>query len=70
MRDSAGHPLDSIEVYVMTSGKSARTDAAGRYALMHLLDGPTRFRVRRVGWKPVDTVLVLGRAEPSPTASR
>jgi hypothetical protein len=61
VRDSAGHPLDSIEVYVMTSGQSARTDAAGRYFLSNLLDGPTRLRVRHVGWKPVDTVLVLER---------
>lgn len=59
--DSAGHALDSIEVYVMTSGQSARTDAAGRYLLKNLLDGHTRLRARRVGWRPVDTAFVLAR---------
>lgn len=57
--DDAGHPLDSIEVYVTTSGQSTRTDAEGRYLLAHLLSGPTRLRARRVGWRPADTVFVL-----------
>ena len=59
--DNAGHPLDSIEVYVMTSGQSARTNAAGHYELRHLPDGPTRLRARRVGWNPVDTAIVLDK---------
>lgn len=59
--DNTGHPLDSIEVYVMTSGQSARTNALGHYELRHLPDGPTRLRARRVGWSPVDTAIVLGK---------
>jgi hypothetical protein len=59
--DSVGHALDSVEVYVMTSGQSVRTDAGGRYVLNNLLSGPTRLRARRVGWRPVDTAFVLVR---------
>jgi hypothetical protein len=58
--DSAGRMLDSIEVYVVSSGRSARTDARGRYAIAHLIEGPTQLRARRLGWKPVDTTFVLG----------
>jgi hypothetical protein len=59
--DRAGHPLDSIEVYVMTSGQRTRTDAAGHYVIVNLLNGPTRLRARRVGWQPADTTFVLAR---------
>jgi hypothetical protein len=59
--DNTGHPLDSIEVYVMTSGQSVRTNAVGHYELRHLPDGPTRLRARRVGWSPVDTAIVLSK---------
>jgi hypothetical protein len=59
--DSAGHPLDSIEVFVMTSGQTTRTDRNGRYFFPNLLDGHTRVRARRVGWTPVDTAFTLPR---------
>jgi hypothetical protein len=59
VRDSSGHALDSIEVYVLTSGRSARTDAYGRYTITNLIEGPTQLRARRVGWKAKDTTLVL-----------
>ena len=59
--DALGHPLDSTEVYLMTSGQTARTDAAGHYLLVNLLNGPTRLRARRVGWQPADTAFVLAR---------
>jgi hypothetical protein len=59
VHDSSGHPLDSIEVYVVTSGRSARTDSAGRYAITNLIEGPTQLRARRVGWKAADTTLVV-----------
>lgn len=59
VKDSTGRALDSIEVYALTSGRSARTTADGRYMLTNLIEGPTRLRARRVGWKPVDTTLVL-----------
>jgi len=59
--DASGRPLDSIEVYVMTSGQRTRTDAAGHYVIVNLLNGPTRLRARRVGWQPADTTFTLAR---------
>jgi hypothetical protein len=57
--DSAGRALDSIEVYVLSGGRSARTDDRGRYTLTHLIEGPTRLRARRLGWAAVDTTVFL-----------
>jgi hypothetical protein len=57
--DSSGRALDSIEVYVVSGGRSARTDDRGRYTLTHLIEGPTRLRARRLGWTAVDTALGL-----------
>lgn len=59
VRDSAGRALDSIEVFVVTSGRGAHTDDAGRYSIPNLIEGPTELRARRVGWKPADTTIVL-----------
>jgi hypothetical protein len=59
VRDSAGRALDSIEVFVITSGRSTHTDDAGRYTLTNLIEGPTELRARRVGWTPTDTAFVL-----------
>jgi hypothetical protein len=57
--DSAGNPVGSAEVYVLTSGRGARTDESGRYAVGQLLQGPTRLRARMPGWQPVDTAVML-----------
>ena len=57
--DPAGNPLGNAEVYVLTSGLGGRTDEAGRYAVGHLLEGPTRLRARIPGWQSVDTAITL-----------
>lgn len=57
--DAMDHPLDGIEVYVVSSGRSARTDRVGRYRLDGLIDGPTELRARNLGWMPVDSTVVL-----------
>src|SRR6185312_15715563 len=44
--DADGTPLSGAEVYVVTSGRAARTDGTGRYAVGQLLQGPTRLRAR------------------------
>jgi len=58
--DSAGAPVSNAEVYVMTSGRSGRTDETGRYAISELIDGPTRLRARTPGWQSADTAIALG----------
>ena len=57
--DSTRSTLEGIEVYVVNSGRSARTDRAGRFRIDSLVEGPTELRARRVGWNPVDTTVVL-----------
>ena len=57
--DSSRAPLDGVEVYVLRSGLSARTDRSGRFRLDGLIEGPTQLRARRLGWNPVDTTVVL-----------
>jgi hypothetical protein len=57
--DSVGRPLAGVELYVVTSGRSTRTDANGRYLLHNVIEGPTQVRARRVGLRPVDTAFVL-----------
>jgi hypothetical protein len=57
--DSTGAPLSGAEVYVVTSGRAARTDGTGHYAVGQLLAGPTLLRVRIPGWVPADTEITL-----------
>ena len=57
--DVRGNPVSDAEVYVTTSGRSARTDASGRYSIGSLIDGPARLRARMPGWVPVDTMMTL-----------
>ena len=57
--DSTGAPLSGVEVYVLTSGRAARSDGTGRYAVGQLLAGPTRLRARIPGWEPADTSVTL-----------
>jgi hypothetical protein len=57
--DSARTPLDGVEVYVLRSGLTARTDRSGRFRLEGLIEGPTQLRARQLGWNPVDTTVVL-----------
>lgn len=59
VRDSSGRALDSIEVFVVTSGRSTHTDDTGRYVIANLIEGPTEIRARRVGWRPADAAVVL-----------
>ena len=58
--DSSGHPMSGVEVYVLTVGRGSRTDDAGRYVVVDLLQGPTRLRARLPGWQPVDTAITIG----------
>jgi hypothetical protein len=58
--DSSGHPMSGVEIYVLTVGRGSRTDDAGRYVVVDLLQGPTRLRARLPGWQPVDSAIAIG----------
>ncbi|HEV8409957.1 MAG TPA: carboxypeptidase-like regulatory domain-containing protein [Gemmatimonadaceae bacterium] len=59
LKDSTGRPISGAEVYVLTIGRGARTSDDGRYAIIHVLQGPAHVRARLPGWQPVDTAIVV-----------
>lgn len=62
--DSAGRPIESVELSATSVGRFARTDSAGRFFIAGLLVGRNRVLARRLGWKAVDTSIVAVAGEP------
>ncbi|MFI5233731.1 MAG: carboxypeptidase-like regulatory domain-containing protein [Gemmatimonadales bacterium] len=62
--DSGGRPIESVELSATTIGRVVRTDSAGRFAITGLLPGRNRLLVRRLGWKAVDTSVVVAAKVP------
>jgi hypothetical protein len=60
VRDSAGEPIDQVRVLALSAGRTARTDAAGRFRLDSMPVGEERFLFRRVGFNPVETMFMVG----------
>jgi hypothetical protein len=58
--DSSGVPLELVEVSASAVGRGAHTDADGRFSISSLRAGGNRFLIRRLGWRAVDTTIVLG----------
>ena len=69
--DSAGgRPLNGVEITVTSAGRgpmSARTDAAGRYALANVVAGAVRVRARVLGYAAQERGVTV-RANESATA--
>lgn len=57
--DSGGRPVEAVEIDAAMLGRSARTDSAGRFTLGGLLTGRTRLVARRLGWRAIDTTIVI-----------
>jgi hypothetical protein len=62
--DSAGHPLESVEISALTVGRFARTDSAGRFSIGGLIAGRNQLLVRRLGWKALDTTVIVDPKAP------
>jgi hypothetical protein len=62
--DSTGRPIESVEVSATTVGRVVRTDSAGRFAITGLFPGRNRLLVRRLGWKAIDTSVVVALKFP------
>jgi hypothetical protein len=62
--DSAGRPIESVEVAATMAGRLVRTDSAGRFTLGGLLAGRNRLLVRRLGWRAIDTTVAIDTAGP------
>lgn len=62
--DSAGDPIESVELTATTVGRVVRTDSAGRFAITGMLPGRNRLLVRRLGWNALDTSVVVAVKAP------
>ena len=57
--DSAGRGISNVDIDIISSGRRTTTDAAGRFSSSKLSRGATVIRLRRLGWEPKDTSVVL-----------
>ncbi len=62
--DSAGHPIESVEVSATAVGRATRTDSDGHFEIDTLVAGTNRLLVRRLGWKAIDTTFILDAKNP------
>jgi len=62
--DSAGRPVESVEVSAAMVGRVARTDADGHFRIDTVIPGRNRFLIRRLGWTPIDTTFTIDPKNP------
>ncbi len=62
--DSAGHPIESVEVSAVMVGRVTRTNADGHFQIDTVIPGPSRLLIRRLGWKAIDTTFMLDPKNP------
>lgn len=62
--DTSGRPIESAEISAPTVGRVVRTDSAGRFTITGLFAGRNRLVVRRLGWKALDTSVVVAAKAP------
>src|SRR6266550_9498659 len=68
VRDSAGQPVDQVQVLAMTAGRKTLTGADGRFQIDSLEQGEERFLFRRLGFNPVEVTVVIDSAGAELTA--
>lgn len=64
VRDDAGHPLAAAQVVVGRSGRSATTDAEGRFAVRGLAGGTYRVEASLLGYAPMGREVAVPAAGP------
>jgi hypothetical protein len=62
--DSTGRPVESVEVSAPAVGRVVRTDSTGRFVITGMFPGRNRILVRRLGWKALDTSMVVAVKTP------
>ncbi len=62
--DSAGRAIESVELSAINVGRVVRTDSAGRFVITGLFPGRNPLLVRRLGWKAIDTTVVVAVRAP------
>jgi len=55
VRDQAGAPVASVQVFVIGTALHALTDQSGSYTIAEVAEGTVQLRVAAVGYKPVQT---------------
>lgn len=63
VHDSGGRPLRDVEIGVLGSGARVRTNAAGEYRILNLLEGRATVSARRLGFLTVTRALRLGAGD-------
>jgi Carboxypeptidase regulatory-like domain/CarboxypepD_reg-like domain len=59
VRDTAGQPVDQVQVLAMTEGRKTTTGSDGRFQLDSFPLGEERFLFRRLGFNPVEVTVVV-----------
>jgi hypothetical protein len=62
--DSAGRPIESVEVSAVMVGRVTRTNADGHFQIDTVTPGPSRLLIRRLGWQAIDTTFMLDPKNP------
>ncbi len=62
VRDSAGAPLPNVQVVVAEAGRSATTDAAGRFVIRGLARGEYHLTTLLIGYRPGHAIVTVPEA--------
>src|SRR6266478_2672607 len=68
VRDTAGQPIDQVQVLAMTAGRKTLTGADGRFQIDSLEQGEERLLFRRLGFNPVEVTIFVDSAGAEVTA--
>jgi Carboxypeptidase regulatory-like domain len=63
VRDTAGQPIDQVQVLALSAGRMSRTGPDGRFQLDSFPLGEERFLFRRLGFNPVETTVVIDQTD-------
>jgi TonB-dependent starch-binding outer membrane protein SusC len=68
--DEAGAPIPGVNVVVVGTTNGAATDAAGRFTIRGLPNGPATLRAQRIGFAPATQTVTVANGEAPPVAIR
>ncbi|HEV2671440.1 MAG TPA: carboxypeptidase regulatory-like domain-containing protein [Gemmatimonadales bacterium] len=63
VHDTAGQPIDQVQVLALSAGRTTRTGADGRFQLDSFPREEERFLFRRLGFNPVEATVVITRTD-------
>ena len=63
VRDTAGNPLDAVDIILLSGNRVAKTGADGRFAFDSMEFGMQRFLFRRVGYNRIESAFLINGDE-------